>query len=79
MRRAASEAVKKAGADGTVTQEIAWVVKGDTATCTVNGTAVATLNKADIVGAGKLDSTDGVYGLRIAHNIDVTVKGLTKN
>ena len=79
VRRAASEAVKKAGADGTVTQEIAWVVKGDTATCTVNGTAVATLNKADIVGAGKLDSTDGVYGLRIAHNIDVTVKGLTKN
>ena len=77
--RAANAAVKKAGADGSVTQEIALSVKGDTVTCSINGTAVATLNKADLVGAGKLESTDGVYGLRIAHNIDVMVQGLAKN
>jgi hypothetical protein len=79
VRRAANEAVKKAGPDGSVTQEIAWVVKGDTATCMINGAAVATLNKSDIVGAGKLDSTDGVYGLRVAHNVEVMVSGLAKN
>jgi hypothetical protein len=34
-----------------------------------------------LVGAGKLKSTDGVYGLRFAHNTEVIVTGLgvTKN
>ena len=78
VRRAPNDAVKKAGADGSVKQDIAFSVKGDTATCTVNGTVVATLNKADIVGDGKLASTDGVYGLRVGHNLDVMVTGLAK-
>ena len=30
-----------------------------------------------IVSAGKLKSTDGVYGIRFAHNTEATVKGLT--
>ena len=79
VRRAPNDAVKKAGTDGSVTQDIAFAVKGDTATCTINGAVVATLNKADIVGDGKLASTDGVYGLRVGHNLDVHVTGLTKN
>jgi hypothetical protein len=29
------------------------------------------------VTAGKLKSTDGVYGFRFAHNTDATVTGLT--
>jgi opacity protein-like surface antigen len=68
-------AVNKPGADGSVTQEIGWNVKGDRAECVVNGQVVAGLNKSEIVGAGKLDSTDGVYGLRVSHNVDVTVTG----
>jgi len=42
---------------------------------------VAGYDKAALVTAGKLKSTDGVYGLRFAHNTDVTVTGLgiTKN
>jgi hypothetical protein len=76
VRRAPNDAAKKADASGTVTQDIAWSVKGDKAECMVNGAVVASLNKADIVGPDKLDSTDGVYGLRIAHNIDVMVTGL---
>ena len=74
--RAPSEAVNK-GAEG-LTQDIAWVVKGDSVQCQVNGKTVASLTKADLVGAGKLDSTDGVYGLRVAHNIEVMVSGLAK-
>lgn len=76
-KRAPHAAVKKAGADGSVTQEIAWNVKGDRAECLINGQVVAGFNKADVVGAGKLESTDGVYGLRVSHNVDVTVSGLT--
>ncbi|MEO5897906.1 MAG: hypothetical protein ABIS06_19640 [Vicinamibacterales bacterium] len=77
-KRAPSPAVNKAAADGGVTQEIAWSVKGDKAECMVNGTVVASLPKADLVGPGKLESTDGVYGIRVSHNLDVLVTGFEK-
>src|SRR6266550_924369 len=60
-----------------VTQEIALAVKGDKVACLINGTAVATYAKADVVASGKLKSTDGTYGIRFAHNTEGLVKGLT--
>lgn len=66
-------AVKSAGPESDVTQEVAWTVKGGRAECVINGTVVAGFNKADIVGPGKLESTDGVAGIRVAHNVDITV------
>jgi hypothetical protein len=75
-KRGPHAAVNKAGADGSVSQEIGWNVKGDRAECMINGQVVAGFNKSEIVGAGKLESTDGVYGLRVSHNVDVTVTGL---
>lgn len=68
---------KAAGKDQPVTQEIAVSVKGDKIECAVNGTVVGSYNKADLVTAGKLKSTDGVYGIRFAHNTEATVSGLT--
>jgi hypothetical protein len=76
-KRGPHAAVNKAGADGSVTQEVGWNVKGDRAECVINGQVVAGFNKGEITGAGKLGSTDGVYGLRVSHNVDVTVTGLT--
>jgi hypothetical protein len=71
-------AVNKApGKDQPVTQEIAMSVKGDKVECAINGTTVASYDKAALVTAGKLKSTDGVYGIRFAHNTDATVTGLT--
>jgi hypothetical protein len=81
-RREANAAVHKAAGPGEpVTQEIALSVKGDRVECAINGTVVAGYDKAALVTAGKLTSTDGVYGLRFAHNTDVTITGLsmTKN
>ncbi len=75
-KRGPHAGVNKAGADGSVTQEIGWTVKGDRAECLINGQVVAGFNTADIVGPGKLETTDGVYGLRVSHNVDVTVTGL---
>lgn len=67
-------AVHKAGGPGQpVSQTIALSVKGDTVSCSVNGTVVASYPKSEVVGAGKLKSTDGVVGLRSAHNTDVVV------
>jgi hypothetical protein len=71
-------AVKKASAPGEeVTQEIAMSVKGDKVECAINGTVVGSYNKSDVVGEGKLKSTDGVYGLRFGHNTEAIVTGLT--
>jgi pectate lyase len=77
-----NDAVHKAANKGEpVTQEIALSVKGDEVTCSVNGTVVGTYKKADVVGAGKVKSLDGVYGIRFGHNTEATVSGLamTKN
>jgi hypothetical protein len=68
---------KAAGKDQPVTQEIAMSVKGDNVTCSINGTQVASYPKSEVVGAGKLKSTDGVYGIRFAHNTEATVSGLS--
>ncbi len=72
---------KAAGPGEPVTQEIALSVKGDRVECAINGTVVAGYDKAAVVTAGKLKSTDGLYGIRLAHNTDVTITGLsiTKN
>jgi hypothetical protein len=37
---------------------------------------VATYDESAVVGAGKLKSTDGVFGIRFAHNTEGTVTGL---
>jgi hypothetical protein len=77
-RAQANDAVHKAaGKDQPVTQEIAMSVKGDTVTCSINGTQVASYPKSEVVGAGKLKSLDGVYGIRFAHNTEGTVSGLS--
>lgn len=72
------EAVHKAAGPGQpVTQEIAVSVKGDKVECAINGTVVGSYDKAAVVTAGRLKSTDGVYGIRFAHNTEGTVTGLT--
>jgi hypothetical protein len=56
-------------------------VKGDRVECSINGTVVGGYDKAALVTAGKLKSTDGIYGIRFGHNTEATVTGLamTKN
>lgn len=77
-RGESNDAVHKAAGQGqSVSQEIAVAVKGDDVTCAINGTVVGTYKKADVVGAGKLKSTDGVYGIRFGHNTEAKVSGLT--
>jgi hypothetical protein len=81
-RGEANAAVNKAAGPGEpVTQEIAVSVKGDKVECAINGTVVGSYDKATLVAAGKLKSTDGIYGIRFAHNTDAVVTGLavTKN
>ena len=77
-RPTAHDAVAKAAGKGSsVTQEIAINVTADAVECAINGTVVGSAPKAEVVAAGKMKSTDGVYGIRFAHNTDAVVKGLT--
>jgi len=76
-RGAANDAVHKAAGPGTpVSQEIAMSVKGDQVSCSINGTVVGTYDKAALAAQG-IKTTDGVYGIRFAHNTEGTVTGLT--
>lgn len=68
---------KAAGVGEPVTQEIALSVKGDKVECSINNKVVASYDKSALVTAGKLKSTDGLYGLRFAHNTEALVTGLT--
>ena len=51
-------------------------VKGDKVSCSINNKVVATYDRSALVTTGKLKSTDGVYGIRFAHNTDAIVTGL---
>ena len=79
-RGEANAAVKKVETGQPVTQEVALSVKGDKVECAINGTVVGSYPKADLVAAGKLKSTDGVYGIRFGHNTEAHVSnfGVTK-
>ncbi|MGQ0767462.1 MAG: hypothetical protein ACT4OZ_17565 [Gemmatimonadota bacterium] len=74
--RAAHASLRKADDSGESTNEIGWRVSGNKASCVVNGVEVKSLEKSEVVGADKLASTDGVYGIRVSHNLELTVSGL---
>jgi hypothetical protein len=76
-RREPNPAIHKADAPGqSVSQTVAMSVKGNTVTCSINGSVVASYDKSAVVAAGKLKSTGGVYGIRFAHNTEGTVTDL---
>jgi hypothetical protein len=66
---------KAAGVGQPVTQDIAWTVKGGRAECSINGKVVAGYDKSQLVAPGKLQSTDGVYGIRFTHNVEAIITG----
>jgi hypothetical protein len=77
-RGEAHEAVNRAAGRGEpVTQEIAVSVRGGRVECEINGTVVAGYDRAGVVAPGRLTSTDGVYGIRFAHNTEAVVTGLS--
>ena len=78
LRTSPNAAVHKAAGIGKpVTQDIAWSVKGGRAECSINGAVVAGYDKAQLVGSGRLQSTDGVYGIRFTHNVEAVITGFS--
>ncbi len=76
-RGESNAAVNQAAGEGQpVTQEIAISVTDESVSCSINGTVVASYPKSEVVADGRLKSTDGVYGIRFAHNTEGTVANL---
>ena len=77
VNREQSAAVKKADASGVATNEVGWRVRNGNASCLINGQEVKSWPASQLTGAGKLKSLDGTYGVRVSHNIDVSMTPLT--
>ena len=76
-RGEANAAVNRAAAQGQpVSQQIAINVNANDVQCVINGTVVSTYPKSDAVQAGRLTSTDGIFGVRSGHNTEVIVTDL---
>ncbi|MCC6316334.1 MAG: hypothetical protein IT361_01490 [Gemmatimonadaceae bacterium] len=73
--RTAHSAIRKVGPSGKASNEVAWRVTGARTSCLVNGTEVWGYGSASLVGEGKLESLNGIVGLRVNHNLDVHVTG----
>jgi hypothetical protein len=65
-----SPAVKKPDASGSATNALEVRVKADKVEFVINGTVVTTLPKT-----GAAAKTDGIYGIRINHQLDVQIDG----
>ena len=80
LGKTANAAASKMGERG-ATDEISMWVKSGRVGCSVNGTEVFSAAAADMIGPGKLVSTDGVFGIRASHNLDLHIEGptVTKN
>jgi hypothetical protein len=69
IKKTPNDAVKKPGADGKSTNALEVRVGADKIDYVVNGTVVQSAPKAGV-------KTDGVYGIRVNHLLDVQVDGL---
>lgn len=79
VKPTAHAAIHKADANGESTNSIGWRVRGGQASCVINGQVVKTLESTEFVGADRLTSTNGIYGIRVSHNLELTVSGMMKH
>ena len=68
-------AIRKSDAGGRATNQVAWKVTPERTSCLVNGTEVWGYASKNLLGPGKLETLDGIAGLRITHDLNVHVSG----
>ncbi|MBZ5642092.1 MAG: hypothetical protein LAO19_04980 [Acidobacteriia bacterium] len=67
-QKSPSDAVKKPDSTGKCTNELEVRVKGDKVDFVINGTVVTSMPKS-----GALAKTDGIYGIRVNHQLEVQI------
>jgi hypothetical protein len=73
----ANPAVKAIDASGKATNTLSVVVGSDKVAFLVNGVEVNSLPRSQVDMAGPNSGTSGIVGLRVNHNLDVHVDGLS--
>ncbi len=73
IERKVSGAIRQADASGKASNAISWVVDASNVACHINGTAVATFPRTLVIGPGKLESTDGVFGLHVDRDVEARI------
>lgn len=75
--RTAHRAVRGADPAGLAVNRLAWRVTAARTSCLVNGVEVWGYTSAALVGEGKLESLDGIAGVRVNHGVEVRIAGFT--
>ena len=68
-------AIRRADGAGRAVNEVAWKVASARTSCWVNGVEVWGYAGTALVGAGKLESLDGIAGIRVDRNLDLLISG----
>lgn len=76
LGKTANAAIARMNERGATDEVSLWVRSGRVG-CSVNGTEVFSAARADMIGPGKLVSTDGLFGVRASHNLDLHIEGPT--
>jgi hypothetical protein len=76
VERRVNGSIRKADPEGRAANQIAWKVSRTSASCVVNGTVAATFPRELLIGTGKLESTDGTYGLHVDRGVTLGVSPL---
>jgi hypothetical protein len=73
--RTEHSAIHKTDAAGRANNEVRWKVTPERTSCLVNGVEVWGYASKNLLGPGKLETLDGVAGLRITHDLTLHVSG----
>jgi hypothetical protein len=67
--------VRRPDASGAAANELSWRVTTERAACAVNGTEVWSYARSGLIGPGKLETMDGIVGLRVEGEVTLQVTG----
>ena len=73
--RTAHSAIRRADGAGKAANEVAWKVASARTSCWVNGAEVWSYAGKDLVGVGKLESLDGIAGIRVGRILNLHISG----
>ncbi|MCC6927861.1 MAG: hypothetical protein IT359_02610 [Gemmatimonadaceae bacterium] len=73
VERRVSGAIRPADASGKASNAIGWLVDETNVACVINGTSVSTFPRTLLLGPGKLESIDGIFGLHVDRDVDVRI------
>ncbi len=73
--RTEHSAINRADASGRAANEVGWRVTPERTACLVNGKEVWGYESSKLIGPGKLETLNGIAGIRVNHFLDLEVRG----